>query len=180
MAEHSECTEKDKFNPYIRSLVRQGLLDSEHKLLYYQKLSDKYRVRRNIMRFLILSSVLIEVGIVTVGPLMIGSINIALVMAGWIVLLVVWESVSDYTTKVTQLDWVKTEVFELNAEWHTLWTSIKAYKKGEDEAYSERQELLRKFSAIVSKLDMVIDNKLNERTLADACKAVMERYETCK
>ena len=177
----SERFESDEmFNPQIRMQIWQGLLDAERYVRYYNRLADKYRIRRYILRFGTLLFALVEAMLVPISAntglsnmyVFLGAFAVGIV----VVLLVIWDFVSDYGDVVAKLDWVHADASILYSQWHLLWLQIEAREIDEAEAMSRQQDLLARFDVIASRVHVSIDDDLNRQTQEEAFKVVEERY----
>ena len=167
-------------NPRIRSQVWQGLLDSELHLRYFGRLADSYRHRHRIIRFSVLSSVLVEALLI---PL---SVNfglpnttifwIAAAVGVLIISLVIWEAVSDYASKVAMLDWVSAESADLSTQWHMFWLDVESHNIDDEQARSRQYELLGKFDIIVGRLSISRNEKINLQSEETAFSVIENRY----
>ena len=93
-----------------------------------------------------------------------------------VVIAVIWDFVSDYGDIVAKLDWVCADTSILYSQWHLLWLQIETQEIDEEQAVSRQQELLSRFDVIASRLNISIDDKLNEEVVEEADIVVKERY----
>lgn len=166
-------------NPKVRNQVWQGLLDSEMQSYYFTELAGHYRKWRNRLRVIILASVIIEASLIYMIPsLLSGTTGLMLiaVITVFIIVVVIFDSVNDFSAKVANLSWLCTEVADLNSRWHSLWIDIERYSIEEDDVLAKQKELLGRYNAIVGRVDISVDRKLNVEAEALAFNTVKERY----
>ena len=166
-----------------RNAIWQDLWDAERYFRYYSSLSDLYRRRHRLTRFATLASVLVEatisVSYISTGVAGVwATIFLALIVALGIVIaiLVAWDATSNYAGDAVALSWVSVDCALLNAQWADLWLDIESYAIDEHEARSRQRELLYKFNAIASRIDVDLDEKTNEASAANAVKVLREKY----
>ena len=166
-----------------RNAIWQDLWDAERYSRYYSALSDSYSRRHKMTRFATLASVLVEatlsVSFVSIGAEGVwADIFLALIVALGIAIaiLVAWDAASNYAEDAAALSWVSVDCAALNMQWADLWLDIESYAIDEDEARSRQRQLLHRFNAIASRIDVNLDEKTNEVSAEDAEKVLRERY----
>ena len=166
-----------------RNAIWQDLWDAERYSRYYSSLSDVYRRRHKLIRFATLASVLVEatvsVSFVSIGVEVVwATIFIAAIVALGIVIgiLVAWDALANYAESAAALSWVSVDCAALNSEWTDLWLKIESYGIDEQEVHSRRRELIRRFNTIATRIDVHLDEKINEASAEDAAKVLQEKY----
>ena len=166
-----------------RTAIWQDLWDAERYSRYYSSLSDSYRRRHRLTRFATLASVLVEaaVSVSYVSASVEGTwaaILLAVIVALGIgiAVLVAWDAVSSYAEDAAALSWVSVDCALLNTQWADLWLDIESYAIDEQEARSRQRELLQKFNTIAARIDVDLDEKMNEASAEEAEKVLRERY----
>ena len=166
-----------------RNAIWQDLWDAERYSRYYSSLSDAYRRRHKITRFATLASVLVEatisVSFVSIGVEGIWAVMFLALIVGLgivIAVLVAWDAVSNYAEDAAALSWVSMDCSSLNTQWADLWLDIESYAIDEREARSRQRELLRRFNAIASRIDVDLDEEINEASAEDAVRVLKEQY----
>ena len=166
-----------------RNAIWQDLWDAERYSRYYSSLSDVYRRRHRLTRFATLASVLVEAtlsvsyistGVDGVWATMFLALIVALGIA--IVILVAWDATSNYAEDAVALSWVSVDCAALNLEWADLWQDIESYAIDEQEARSRQRELTRRFNTIATRIDVDLDEKINETSAEDAVRVLKEQY----
>ena len=153
-----------------RERIYQDLWDAERYVRYYEALAGRYRLLHKLLRGLLLTSVLVE------ATLILPFTNSLITGAGVavIVLLVVWEAISDYAKNAALLSSISADCSTLNNEWDELWLDADAYAVSEAEARSRRRQLISEFDSIERRIEMSPDKKLATRS-AQAAKEVLEK-----
>lgn len=166
-----------------RNAIWQDIWDAERYSRHYGSLSDVYGHRHKMTRFAILASVLVEatisVSFVTIGVEGIWTaIFLALIVGIGIVIavLVSWDAVSNYAEDAAALSWVSVDCAYLNVQWADLWLDIESYAIDEHEARSRQRELLHRFNVVASRIDVGLDEKINEASAEEAVRVLKEKY----
>ena len=166
-----------------RTAIWEDLWDAERYSRYYSSLSDSYRRRHRLTRFATLASVLVEatVAVSYVSTRVEGTwatiLLVMIVALGiGIAVLVAWDAVSNYAEDAAALSWVSVDCALLNTQWADLWLDIESYAIDEQEARSRQRELLQEFNTIAARIDVDLDEKMNEASAEEAEKVLRERY----
>ena len=119
-----------------------------------------------------LASVLIEATIILplANPIITG-IGVAV-----IVLLVVWEAISDYARNTALLGSISADCSTLNNKWEDLWLDVESYAVSEGEARSRRRLLISEFDSIERRIEMSTDEDLSAVSAKEAKKVLGEKY----
>ncbi len=64
----------------------------------------------------------------------------------------------------------------VNMEWRELWLDIESYAIDESEARRRRRKLLDKANAIAGRVDVGLDEKLNDSCAEEATRTLVEKY----
>ena len=166
-----------------RNAIWQDLWDAERYSRYYSSLSDVYSRRHRLTRFATLASVLVE-ATVSVSYISTGvdgvwaTIFLALIVALGVAIavLVAWDATSNYARYAVALSWVSVDCAALKLEWADLWQDIESYAIDEQEARSRQSELIRRFNTIATRVDVDLDEKINEASAEDAVRVLKEQY----
>ncbi len=155
-----------------RQRIYRDLWNAERYARYYEALAGKYRLRHRLLRGLLLTSVLVEAALIQrfTDPL--------IVVAGVavIVLLVVWEAISDYAKNAALLSSISADCLTLSYEWDELWLDVESYAVSEAEARSRRRRLISEFDSIERRIEMSPDEGLATRSAQAATEALEEKY----
>ena len=166
-----------------RTAIWQDLWDAERYYRYYSSLSDSYRRRHRLTRFATLASVLVEatasVSYISTGVQGVWAnlfLTLIVILGIAIAILVAWDATANYAGDAVALSWVSVDCASLNAQWADLWLDIESFAIDEQEARSRQRELIRKFNTIASRIDVNLDENMNEVSAADAKKVLREKY----
>ena len=155
-----------------RQRIWHDLWDSERYVRYYGSLAGRYRLLHRILRGFLLASVLIEATLILpLSNLIFTGIGVAV-----IVLLVVWEAISDYAKNAALLGSISADCSTLNNEWDELWLDIESYAVSEGEARSRRRTLISEFDSIDRRLEMSPNERLATSSAREAKKVLEEKY----
>lgn len=169
----------DMANDAVRHDVWHNYLDAARLVRYYEALSDKYRRKRFLVRFLLLMAA--ASGIAALLKLFPENSQqyVQLVATGFVALLVVWDSVSDYASKVAVLHTISFECTKLEHEWQKLWTELNSDTLTSAEVLRKNDRLAQRITEVTSWADLADvreDQKLNERCTASADTILDQRY----
>ena len=155
-----------------RQRIYRDLCNAERNARYYEALAGKYRLRHKLLRGLLLVSVLVEATLIQrfTDPLIIGA-GVAV-----IVLLVVWDAISDYAKNAALLSSISADCLTLNYEWDELWLDVESYTVSEAAARSRRRRLISEFDSLERRIEMSPDEGLATRSAQAATKALEEKY----
>ena len=164
---------------HVRHIVWHAYLDAARLVRYYEALSDKYRRKHFIVRFLLLTAA--ASGIAALLKFFPENYRepVQLVGTGFVALLVVWDSVSDYAKKAAVLHTISFECSEFEREWQKLWTELNVDKLTSAEVLRKNDRLSQRIIAVTSwagLADIREDQKLNERSTVSADTVMGERY----
>ena len=159
-----------------RNTIWQDLWDAERYVRYYGALADSYRIRHRNMRFALLAALLIEATVFL--PNISDPVFTFLTVAGGIAIagLAAWDAISDYAKNSALLAVASEDCALVNTQWGELWLDIESYAIDESQARARRRELLDKVNAIAGRVDVSLDEKLNDSCEADAAKVLREKY----
>lgn len=159
-----------------RNVIWQDLWDAERYVRYYGALADSYRIRHRNMRFALLAALLIEATVFL--PNISEPLFTFLTVAGGIAIagLAAWDAISDYAKNSALLAVASEDCASVNTQWGELWLDIESYAIDESQARARRRELLDRLNAIASRVDVGLDEKLNESCSEDATKTLVEKY----
>ena len=161
-----------------RYAVWENILDAERYFRYYGALSDQYATRSKWMRFGLLASVLIEATVLIPNASSVPAIGFTIVMAVVIVGLVAWDAVSDYGKTAAGLKSVHTDTAMLRNRWADLWRDIETHAISEEEARSRLRDLENMQTFIFGKVDVPLNDSLNDSCEAEAFRVVQDQYAT--
>ena len=155
-----------------RQRIYRNLCNAERNARYYEALAGKYRLRHRLLRGLLLVSVLVEAALIQryTDPLIIGAGVLV------IVLLVVWEAISDYAKNAALLSSMSADCLTLNYEWDELWLDAESYAVSEAAARSRRRQLISEFDSIERRIEISLDEGLASRSAQAATEAMEEKY----
>lgn len=160
-----------------RNDVWQGLLDVARLVRYYEALANRHRLCHFWVRLLLLGAA--ASGIATLlGVLP----NLAQLISGALVaILVVWDSISDYSKKATVLHMISIECSALDIEWGELWAEANDPFSDDTEVRIKKQRLDRKTLEVTGeagKASVKDSRRLNRKCAEAAYKVTAERYAT--
>ena len=155
-----------------RSDVWQELFDAARLVRYYEALADRYRRRRDGVRFLLLAAA--AAGVAALLDLLPEAARVA--AGGAIAALVMWDFVADYARKAAVLHAASLECAVLEIEWRELWTDVNAADAGESEARRRNRRLAGRIAAATGWADIPEDRKLNEVCARAAHEYLAARY----
>ena len=159
----------------IRNEIWQDFLDITRLVRYYGVLSDRYKLKYDIVRgslFVVATSGIVAF-LDALPPIvqLISGVGIALFTA--------WDFVSDYGRKAAVLHAIKLQCGELENEWHALWRSVDDGTITNEEATKENRQLLQRITSLTGNAgyaNIREDHKLNETQAANAYKTMEDRY----
>lgn len=93
-----------------------------------------------------------------------------------IAILVAWDATSNYAGDAVALSWVSVDCALLNAQWADLWLDIESFAIDEERARQRQRQLIGKFNTIAARIDVDLDEKMNEASAADAVEVLREKY----
>ena len=167
-----EDNESDAVTEVTRQAIWYDLWDAERYVRYYGSLAGRYRLRHGIIRGSLLASVLIEATII----LPLANTIITVIGGALIVLLVVWEAISNYARDAALLGSINADCSTLNDKWEDLWLDVESYAVSEGEARSRRRLLVSEFNSIERRIEMSTDEDLSASSAKEAKKALEEKY----
>ena len=159
-----------------RNAIWQDLWDAERYVRYYGSLADSYRIRHRTMRFTLLAALLIEATVLL--PNIPDPLFTFLTVAGGIAIagLAAWDAISDYAKNSAMLSVASEECALANTQWGELWLDIESYAIDESRARARRLELLDRLNTIAARVDVGLDEKLNDSCEADSERVLREKY----
>ena len=167
-----------------KHLIWMDLLDSERHVRYFESLADWYSRRHKWLRFLILMSALTEAAVAIFvisldlsGVWSIVGFSAILLIGIFIAVLVALESTRDYAEQAALLGWLSLDCKAFNVHWTELWHDVYTDVIEEPEARSRRRDIADRFNAITGRVDVPLDEKLNESCATAADKVLKERYD---
>ena len=97
-----------------------------------------------------------------------------------IAVLVTWDFMSDYGTKIAVLNSAKRECQDLETEWRQLWLDVDSTAVTDSNIRERNKELSRRLGRATIPMDVQVkvSEKINVATTADACKVTEDRYAT--
>ena len=159
-----------------RNAIWQDLWDAERYVRYYGALADSYRFRHRTMRFALLAALLIEATVFL--PKITDPLFTLLTVAGGIAIaaLAAWDAIADYAKNSAMLTVASEECASVNTQWGELWLDIESYAIDESVARARRLDLLERLNTIAARIDVGLDEKLNDSCEADAERVLREKY----
>ena len=161
-----------------RSAVWNNILDSERFFRYFGVLADMYSNRHKLVRFGLLGSLIVEATIFIPnisGPV---SMIVTVIFGGLIVALAAWDAVSDYGKLSERLKLVSADCGLLRNEWADLWRDIETYTVDEAQARDRLRELETRQSFITSRVEVNLNESINDASEEAAFKVVRDQYAT--
>ena len=162
-----------------RNMVWQEILDVERLSRYYDRLSDKYRTKHWIVRFLILISA--ASGVVNLQNLLFEDWQDtgAVFFDASIAILVAWDFMANYGKKSETLNAISFECHQLWTDWNQLWTELhddgvsETEIRDRDKRLADRLSMITNWSGLV---DIPQDVGLNEECEKEAYEIVRGRF----
>ena len=159
-----------------RIAVWHALCDLERNVRYYSALADRFQKRQRWLRFAILTSILVEAGVVYFAMTNPWASYLALALGALVVALTVWDALSDYPGDAATLRVTGFICNDLSRETEALWRSIEAYGITTQDAEARLQSLLDRWAKATQQVRTETDHRLNRQTTADANKEIANRY----
>ena len=152
------------------------LCNLERNVRYYGALGDRFRRRHRRLRFAILSGVVVESGVVYFATTNLWASYIAMALGALLVVLTVWDALSDYAEDAAILRVTGFICDDLSRETGALWRSIEAYDITTQDAEARLQSILDRWARATQRVRAETDERLNRQATADANKEVSNRY----
>ena len=159
-----------------RIAVWHALCDLERNVRYYGALADRFQRRQRWLRFAILTSILVEAGVVYFAMTNPWASYLALALGALVVALTVWDALSNYPENAAILRVTGFICNDLSRETEALWRSIEAYGITTQDAEARLQSLLDRWAKATQQVRTETDHRLNRQTTADANKEIANRY----
>ena len=158
-----------------RHAVWNDLLDAARMSRYAERMESRYRTLHWTVRFLLLlsasGSVATIVGMIPEGwPGQLPNLAVAVLIA--------WDFMSDYATKIAVLNSTKRECQDLETEWRRLWLDVDS-ATADDAAVRERnRELSSRLGRATIPMDVhvKVSEQVNTASTADAYRTMEQRY----
>lgn len=158
-----------------RHAVWNDLLDAARLTRYAERMESRYRTLHWTVRFLLLLSASGSVATI-----------LGMIPEGWlrqlpnlaIAVLIAWDFMSDYATKIAVLNSAKRECQDLETEWRQLWLDVDS-ATADDAAVRERnRELSRRLGRATIPMDVhvKVSEQVNAASTADAYRTMEQRY----
>ena len=158
-----------------RNLVWQELLNSARLVRYYETLSDRFILKKQVLDFLLLISAVASV-VTTLSILPLWSQALS---GGAIAILVVYGFVSNYSKKAAVLHAISMECSYLYSQLELLWVGVQENTLSEQEAlrhYRQIDERLTSVTGWAAHTDIKEDTKLNEQCESRAYAFIRNKY----
>ena len=159
-----------------RIAVWQALCDLERNVRYYGALADRCRRRHRWLRFAILTSVVMEAGVVYFAMTNPWASYIAMALGALLVALAVWDALSDYAEDAATLRVTGFICNDLGRETEVLWRSIETYTIAPTDAEAQWLSIMDRWARATQRARPEIDHRLNLQTTVDANQDIANRY----
>ena len=159
-----------------RIAVWHVLCDLEWNMRYYGALADRYRHRYQILRFVILTGLLLEAATfyaATMNPWLfyIGA-AFGVLLAG----LTLWDAMSNYPGDTAILRATTFVCDGLLQETAALWRGIESYRISTPDAEARLQSIMERWTRATQQVRPAVDHGLNRQSALDANQEVVNRY----
>ena len=171
-----ERTARQAVTEGTRHAVWSEMLDAARMTRYAEKMESRFRNRHSAVRFgLLLSATGSVATILNMLPeqwQMIPNLGIAV--------LVTWDFMSDYGTKIAVLNSARRECQDLETEWRQLWLDVDSATVTDSDIRERNKELSRRLGRATIPMDVhvKVSEKINVATTADAYRVTEDRYAT--
>ena len=159
-----------------RIAVWQALCDLERNVRYYGPLADRHRRWHRRLRFAILAGVVVESAVVYFATTNLWASYIAMAFGALLVVLTVWDVLSDYAEDAAILRVTGFICDDLNRETQALWRRIEAYDITTQDVEARLQSILDRWARATQRVRAENDDRLNRQAAADANKEIANRY----
>ena len=159
-----------------RAAVWDLMCDLEMNIRYYRAKADQFKSRAMMIRFVLLSSVVLEGFLLYWGTTAPWAFIVAIVFGMFIAALALWDALANYGESSTILRFAAGSCDELQMDAERLWRDIQAYSISRDDAESVYERLRERWSRIDAKVTIEDDEKLCERCSEDANAVMRSRY----
>lgn len=158
-----------------RNAVWDEMLEAARMTRYAESMESRYRTRHWIVRFSLLlsasASAATILGMLPDGwPRLLPNLAIAVLVA--------WDFMSGYATKIAVLNSAKRECQDLETEWRELWLDVDSPAATDAEVRERNKELSRRLARTTSPMDVEVrvNQKINVASTADAYTVTAARY----
>ena len=159
-----------------RTSVWNLLCDLEMNVRYYGIKADQMRGRFVIIRFVLLTSVLLEGFLLYWGTTGTSALVVAVVFGMFMAALALWDALANYSETAATLRFAAGGCDDLRFESERLWRNIEASSVTRDEAEREYERIYDRWSRIAGRVTIGDDAKLCEKCSEDAKAIVRNRY----
>ena len=159
-----------------RIAVWHALCDLEWNMRYFGALAARYRRWHRWLRFAILTSILVEAGVVYFAMTNPWTSYLALALGALVVALTVWDALSDYPGDAATLRVTAFVCGDLMDETDVLWRSIESYRITTPDAEARLHSITERWARATQQVRSPVDHRLNRQTAAAANREVANRY----
>ncbi len=159
-----------------RHAVWNEMLDAARLSRYAERMESRYRAAQLLMRSGLLLSATASVA--TLLEALPDAWHVFWNVA--IAILIIWDFVMDYATKIAVLNAARRECQLLENDWHDLWQNVDAEGSTDGDIRRQNSDLARRLHRAVAPMDVhvKVSEKINKATTADAYKVTEARYAT--
>ena len=159
-----------------RHAVWSEMLDAARMTRYAERMESRYRTLHAAVRFGLLLSATGSVA--TILDALPGQWQVIPNLA--ITVLVTWDFMSDYGTKIAVLNSAKRECQDLETEWRQLWLDVDSAVCTDSDVRMRNKELSRRLGRATIPMDVQVkvSEKINVASTADAYRVTEDRYAT--
>ena len=159
-----------------RIAVWHALCDLERNVRYYGALADRFQKRQRWLRFAILTSILVEAGVVYFAMTNPWASYLAVALGALVVALTVWDALSDYPGDAATLRVTGFICNDLNGEMEVLWRRIETYTIAPADAEAQLQSIMDQWGRATQQVRAAVDHRLNRQTTVAANQDMANRY----
>ena len=160
-----------------RKIIWDFLCDLEMYVRYYRTKADKVQRQLFLLRFAMLTSVLVEGLLLYQTASQPWHLYVVIPVGAVMIVIVVWDTLSNYANHAAILKYVASEARVLREETQTLWRHIETYRVSEDDAEVTYKSIRNQWGRTSDRVITADDNRLVSRCAKDSNTVMRDSYK---